>query len=71
MIIYLVAVNEDLTAGCLLKDYCVSLAFCMPTTQQLVREQTYQVNEVFRRAVTQPFEEEIDDDAEKLLDGGI
>ncbi|MDG2260584.1 MAG: Z1 domain-containing protein [Paracoccaceae bacterium] len=69
MIIYLVAVNKTSIPGCMLEDYSVSLAFCLPPTQQLVREQTYQVNEIFRRSVIQPFEDEIDDDAEKLLEG--
>jgi hypothetical protein len=69
MIIYLVAVDKATIPGCMLENYSVSLSFCLPTTHQLVREQTYQVNEIFRRSVTQPFDDEIDDDAEKLLEG--
>ena len=60
LIIYLIGINGT-KPECLLKDYCVSLGFCLPVTAQPVREQTYQVNEVFRRTL-QPYEHEVDDD---------
>ena len=69
LVIHLVAA-EPQVQGSRLEDYCVSLSFCMRATHKPVREQAYQVNEVFRRTMLQPFDDETEDDAEQMLEAG-
>ncbi len=65
LIIYLIGIDGK-NHECQLEDYCVSLGFCLPITAQPVREQTYQVNEVFRRTA-QSYEHEVEDDEDYLF----
>lgn len=69
LVIHLVSA-EPQVKGSRLEDYCVSLSFCMPATRKPVREQAYQVNEVFRRTMLEPYDDETEDDAEQMLEAG-
>jgi len=68
LIIYTVGIPDK--DGVNLKDFAVSLGFCMPETKQAFREQTYQVNSVFRESTNGYFNDEIDEDADKLNEDG-
>ena len=69
LIIYTVGIPEG-KDNVKLEDYAVSLGFCMPETRQEFREQTYQVNSVFRDGTNGYFNDEIDEDADKLNEDG-
>lgn len=70
LVIHLVSTGPQIE-GSKLENYCVSLSFCMPTTHKPVREQAYQVNEVFRRTMLEPFDAEAEDDADYMLEAGL
>ena len=70
LVVHLVSANHRIPDS-QLDDYCVSLSFCMPGTMKPVREQAYQVNEVFRRTMLEPYNNETEDDAEKMLETGL
>jgi hypothetical protein len=46
----------------------LSLSICLPSTQTTVLERTYQVNEVFRRSLMAPLDEETDEDEEAVME---
>ena len=68
LIIYTVGMPDK--EGVKLEEFAVSLGFCMPETKQAFREQTYQVNSVFRESTNGYFNDEIDEDADKLNEDG-
>ena len=70
LVIHLVSAGPQIE-GSKLEHYCVSLSFCMRTTHKPVREQAYQVNEVFRRTMLEPFDAEAEDDADHMLEAGL
>jgi hypothetical protein len=61
LIIYTIATPTDIKSS-KLKDYAVSLGFCMPETERRSREQTYQVNKVFQQSTFSYFDDDFDDD---------
>lgn len=69
MVVHVVSVPENME-GIELEDYCVSLSFCMPTSRQIAREQSYQVNPVFRQSMLDPYESEVEEDEEKMMEAG-
>jgi len=69
LIIYTVSIPSG-KDGVNLKDFAVSLGFCMPETNKEFREQTYQVNSVFRNSTNGYFNDEIEEDADKLNEDG-
>ena len=52
------------------KDYAVSLGFCLPTTRKPIRAQTYQVNQVFRDSMQSPYDDE-DEEADEVVEGDV
>jgi hypothetical protein len=70
LVVHLVSAEPQIE-GSQLEHYCVSLSFCMRTTHKPVREQTYQINEVFRRTMLEPFDDEAEDDADQMQEAGL
>lgn len=52
------------------KDFAVSLGFCLPTTRKPIRAQTYQVNQVFRDSMQSPYDDE-DEEADEVVEGDV
>jgi hypothetical protein len=52
------------------KDYALSLGLCLPTTRKPIREQTYQVNPVFRASMQSPYDDE-DEEADDVVEGDV
>lgn len=69
LVVHVISV-PDSKDGVELEGYCVSLSFCMPTSERSPREHSYQVNQVFRQTMLEPFESEIDEDEERMMEAG-
>ena len=61
--------RQDLPA-CRLTGPAFSLAVCLPTTKQQVREQTYQINKVLRDQILKESEDNADDDETDIGEDG-
>lgn len=69
LIVHLFGVEKDAAPNNYnLGEHCLSLSVCLPSTQVRVEERTYQVNEIFRRALTKPLDDEADEDEDILME---
>lgn len=74
LIIFVVGINNSgqTADGDLIrvKDYALSFGLCLPTTRKPIREQTYQVNPVFRASMQSPYDDE-DEEADDVVEGDV
>lgn len=69
LIIHLLTLGDDRESTVILKDPVVTLSVCLPKTDMVPVERTYQVNQVYRQAQLRAINEEIDDDEDLVAYG--
>jgi hypothetical protein len=68
LIIHVFGADKDAYDGFTIGEHNLSLSVCLPSTKLPVVERTYQVNEVFRRSLMTPVDDETDEDEEAVME---
>ncbi len=71
LLIHIFEAGKEKSEDIVLSNPAISLSLCFPATQIQPIERTYQVNQVYKAMMQSQIEEEVDDDEEAVLGGGI